>query len=546
MFHPGWRSRALAGLAEPFDLIVVGGGITGCGVFLDAAQRGLRVLLLEKGDIASGTSSRSSKLIHGGLRYLRQMKLHLTREACRERDRMLALSPHLVRPVPFVYPLYRGGRPPGWQVDLGLKMYDRMTTGAPHRRLDPEELERLAPGVPADHLDRALLYGDALTDDALLTLAVAGTGFDYGGLVLTRAAPEEALRDGHGRLRGLRVRDLEIGDVHTVEAPLVVNATGAWTDALRQRLGHPDRRVRPSRGSHLILPTERLPIAAAVTIPSPDDRRPIFFIPHPEGVLVGTTDLFHDGDLDDPRPSPEEVAYLLRAVQTAFPGRGISEQDIRGTFAGLRPIVDTGAGDPSAASREEAIWDEQGLLSVAGGKLTTWRSMAEQAVDRALRLLPPERAQAARPCATAGTSVGALAPLDLPDRLQQVHGLPPELAAGMARRLGALAWSACEAAAPEELWPFHEGSDLCAAEARAHLRHGAVTRLEDLLLRRVRIGMWDPAAARDLAPRLEPAFRREMGWDGRRWEREVDEALTAIEAWSPDHRTLFPSPAPPL
>lgn len=537
MFHPGWRARALAGLAEPFDLIVIGGGITGCGVFLDAAQRGLRVLLVEKGDIASGTSSRSSKLIHGGLRYLKQMRLHLTREACRERDRMLALSPHLVRPIPFVYPIYRGGRPSGWQVALGLKMYDRMTTGAPHRHLDPEELERLAPGVPPDGLDRALLYGDALTDDALLTLAVAGTGFDYGGLVLTRAAPEEPLRDGHGRLRGLRLRDLELGQVHAVEAHLVINATGAWADALRQRLGLEDRRVRPSRGSHLVLPTERLPIAAAVTIPSPDDRRPVFFIPHPEGVLVGTTDLFHDGDLDDPRPSPEEVAYLLRAVQAAFPGRGIVPADIRGTFAGLRPIVDTGAGDPSAASREDAIWEEQGLLSVAGGKLTTWRSMAEQVVDRALRLLPPERAQAARPCATAGTSVGALAPLELPDRLRQVYGLPPELAAGIARRLGALAWSACEAADPADLRPFHEHTDLCAAEARAHLRHGAVVRLEDLLLRRVRIGMWDPATTLDLAPRLERVFRDELGWNGRRWEREMDEALAAIEAWTPPDGT---------
>ncbi len=533
MFHPGWRSRALAGLAEPFDLIVVGGGITGCGVLLDAAQRGLRVLLLEKGDIASGTSSRSSKLIHGGLRYLKQMRLHLTRAACRERDRMLALSPHLVRPVPFVYPIYRGGGTSGWQVGLGLRVYDRMTTGAPHRRLDPEELERLAPGVPADHLDRALLYGDALTDDALLTLAVAGTGFAHGGLVLTRAAPEEPLRDGHGRLRGLRVRDLELGDVHPVKAHVVVNATGAWTDALRQRLGLPDRRVRPSRGSHLVLPSERLPLGAAVTIPSPDDRRPVFFIPHPEGVLVGTTDLFHDGGLDDPRPSLEEVAYLLRAVQAAFPERGISERDIRGAFAGLRPIVDASAGDPSAANREEAVWEEQGLLSVAGGKLTTWRSMAEHVVDRVLSLLPPERERAARPCATEGTTVGALAPLDLPDRLRQICGLAPDLAAGMARRLGALAWSACLGVGPADLRPLRDGTDLCAAEVRAHLRYGAVLRLDDLLLRRVRVGMWDPAAARDLAPRLGSVFRDELGWDGRRWDRAMDEAMAAIEAWSP-------------
>ncbi|HEX7180227.1 MAG TPA: glycerol-3-phosphate dehydrogenase/oxidase [Thermoanaerobaculia bacterium] len=535
MFHPGWRSRALAGLGEPFDLIVVGGGITGCGVLMDAAQRGLRVLLIEKGDLASGTSSRSSKLIHGGLRYLKQMRLHLTRQACRERDRMLSLSPHLVRPVLFLYPIYRGDRPAGWQVDLGLRVYDRMTAGEPHRQADPDEVERLAPGTPAEGIDRALVYRDALTDDALLTLAVAGTGFAYGGLVLTRAAPEEAVRDATGRIRGLEIRDLETGEVHTAEARLVVNATGAWVDELRHRLGFPDRRVRPSRGSHLIFPREKLPITAAVTLPSPDDRRPVFFIPHPEGVLAGTTDLFHEGGLDDPRPSAAEAAYLLRAVQKAFPGRGISEADVRGAFAGVRPIVDAGAANPSAASREEAVWEEQGLLSVAGGKLTTWRPMAEEVVDRVLRLLPIERARAAAPGATAGTPVGALAPLDLPQRLRAARGLEPDVAAGMARRLGGLAWAACqETRDPSELRPLLEGTDLCAAEARAHLRYGAVIRLEDLLLRRARVGMWSPDLARELVPRLEPLLREEMGWNARRWEREMEETARAVDAWSPE------------
>jgi glycerol-3-phosphate dehydrogenase len=531
VFHPGWRQRAIAGLGEPFDLIVVGGGITGCGIFLDASQRGLRVLLVEKGDVASGTSSRSSKLIHGGLRYLKQMRFHLTREACRERDRMLALSPHLVRPVPFVYPVRQGGRPPGWQVDLGLSMYDRMTSGPPHRRLEGEELERLAPGVPTAGLDRALIYGDALTDDALLTLGVAATGFAYGGLLLTRAFPEAGLRDAAGRLRGLQVRDLESGEVHAVEARLVINAAGAWVDLLRHRLGIDGARVRPSRGSHLIFARERLPIAAAVTIPSPDDRRPVFFIPHPEGVLAGTTDLFHDGDLDDPRPSPQEVAYLLRAVQAAFPGRNLGEGDVRGAFAGVRPIVDAGTDDPSSASREDAVWEEQGLLSVAGGKLTTWRSMAQQLVDHALRLLPPERARVAPPCATAGTPVGALAPLDLPDRLHAAFGVAPPLAAALARRLGALAWTACEGAEPSDLQPLLDGADLTAAEARAHLRHGAVLHLEDLLLRRARFGMWDPPLALELAPRLEALCRAEMGWDGARWERELEGTARAIEGW---------------
>jgi glycerol-3-phosphate dehydrogenase len=533
VLDPLWRQRALAGLAAPFDLIVLGGGITGCGIFLDAAQRGLRVLLLERGDIASGTSSRSSKLIHGGLRYLKRLQFQVTRLAVRERDRMLTVDPHLVWPIRFLYPIYQGGHPPGWQVEIGLRMYGRMTRARQrHRRISPEELAQSAPGVSTDRLAVTFAYGDAVTDDARLTLAVASTGTAYGGLLLTRVELEEGVRDAAGRLRGLRFRDLETGDVHTAEASLVINATGAWVDAVRHRLGIDGARIRPSRGSHLIFARETLPITEAVTIPSPDDGRPVFFIPHPEGVLAGTTDLFHDGDLDDPRPSPEEIGYLLRSVQAAFPGRGIGPDDIRGAFAGLRPIVDTGAADPSAASREEAILDENGLLSVAGGKLTTWRAMAEEVVDHALRLLPPERARHAAPCSTAGTAVGAPAPPDLADRLRTVHRLDSNIATALARRLGALAWTACALArAPDDLHPLLEGTDLCAAEARTHLRHGAVARLDDLLLRRARFGLWNPPAARELMPRLEPLFRNELGWNAERWDRETEAAERALAAW---------------
>jgi glycerol-3-phosphate dehydrogenase len=534
MFHPGWRRRALAGLGEPFDLAIVGAGITGCGVFLDAAQRGLRVLLVERGDVASGTSSRSSKLIHGGLRYLKQMQFGITRLACRERDRMLALSPHLVTPIRFVYPVYRDQGMPGWQVDLGLWMYDRLTRGARrHVHLDEAELARLAPGAPTADLDRTLAYYDAVADDARLTLAVAATGFAYGGLLLTRAEVEEPVRDSGGRVAGLRLRDLEDGRAHAVEARLVVNAAGAWVDAVRARLGLGGERVRPSRGSHLILPAERLPLGAAVTVPAVDDGRPVFVIPHPEGVLVGTTDLFHAGDLDDPRPTRAEIDYLLRAVAAAFPGRSIGTADVRGAFAGLRPIVDAGADEPAKASREEAVWEEEGVLSVAGGKLTTWRATAEEVVDLAVERL--DAGAEAAPSATAGTPLGAVAPPDLPARLVATHGLDPGPAQAMARRLGGLAWTACALARdPGELRPLADGTDLTAAEARAHLRFGAVVRLEDLLLRRVRLGMWKPALARELLPAIEPLTRAELGWDARRWAREEEGYAAAAAAWSPE------------
>ena len=200
--------------------------------------------------------------------------------------------------------------------------------------------------------------------------------------------------------------------------------------------------MRPSRGIHLIVPRDRIPIEIAVTLLSPDDGRPVFLIPHPEGILIGTTDHYHDGGLEDPRPTAAEVDYLLRAVALAFPDRGLTLRDVRGTFAGLRPILDTHADDPTEATREEDIWEEDGALSVAGGKLTTWRSTAESAVDEALKLLPERRASRAAPCATKGTPLAGLAPTDLADRLTSSLEVEPEVARAMARRLGSLAWYA--------------------------------------------------------------------------------------------------------
>jgi len=535
MFHPHWRRRALASVDEHFDLLIVGGGINGCAVLLDAAQRGLRVLLVERGDLASGTSSRSSKLIHGGLRYLKEMQFGVTRESCRERDLQLGLSPHLVEPIHFVYPSYRGESPPGWKVDLGLWLYDRLTRlPEKHHRLSGEELAELAPSLPTGELDRALAYLDARTDDARLTLAVAATGFAYGGLILTRAAVEAGLEGADGELQGLVVRDLLEDRVHEVRASLVINAAGVWVDRVRELLGRDGRRLRPSRGSHLIFAAERLPLGAAVTLPSPDDGRPVFFIPHPEGVLVGTTDLFHDGPLEDPRPSRAEFDYLLRATAAAFPGDPPGADDVLGAFAGLRPVLDTHAKDPSAATREEEIWDERGLLSVAGGKLTTWRAIAEQVVDRAVELLPPERARRAAPCATAGTPLAGLAPKDLAARLHGAYEVETDVARALTRRLGALAWTACELAHDAgELRPLAEGLDLCAAEVRAHLRFGAAMSLGDLLLRRVRLAMWRPELARELLPHLRMHFGADLGWDFKRWDLEEERFAAEAEGWSP-------------
>ena len=537
MFLPGWRARAWQRLQEPVDFLVIGGGITGAGIMHDAALRGLSVALVEQGDFGSGTSSRSSKLIHGGLRYLRRMQLRITRTACRERDQLTLSSPHLVWRVRFLYPSYRHDPTPGWQVALGLTMYDHLTpVHHRHERIEAGSARGTVPTLASRGLEFGLLYDDAAADDARLVTAVVQGGVLAGGTAVSYARAEELLRDHAGMVVGAVVRDLEDDAVHQVRARVVINATGAWCDGVRTLAGLAGGRLRPSRGSHLLFPRERLPLSVAVTALSPDDGRPVFAVPHPEGTLIGTTDQFHTGALADPRPSDEEVAYLLRYCQSAFPGARIGLADVSGAFAGVRPILDSGAETPQAASREEEIWEENGMVSTAGGKLTTFRATAEEVVDAALRLLPDERREQASPASTAGVALPwRVAPAEAVAAVERL-GAPRAVACGMVRRLGALALAAAAGADRDDLGPVAEDLDLAPAELMWHVRYGGVVRLEDLLLRRVRIGMWQPRRALELAPTLRPLVRRAAGWTVARWNRELEGFERAVANWLPPER----------
>ena len=537
MFLPGWRQRTWQRLEERVDVLVIGGGITGAGIMHDAALRGLSVALVEQGDFGSGTSSRSSKLVHGGLRYLKRMQLRITRTACRERDQLTLSSPHLVWRTRFLYPSYRHDKTPGWQVALGLTMYDHLTpVRHRHERIEAGSVRGAVPELASRGLEFGLLYDDAAADDARLVLAVVLGGMRAGGAALNSARGVELRRDGAGTLGGAVVRDGEDGSAHRVRASVVVNATGVWCDGVRALGGGAGGRLRPSRGSHLLFPRERLPLSVAVTALSPDDGRPVFAVPHPEGTLVGTTDQFHSGPLEDPRPSPEEVSYLLRFCLSAFPGARLSQADICGAFAGVRPILDSGAETPQEASREEEIWEEHGMLSTAGGKLTTFRATAEEVVDAALRLLPEERREQASPVSTAGVALPwRVAPADAAAAVARL-GAEPDVAAGMVRRLGALALAAAGAAEPEQLRAVGDGLDLSAAELAWHVRYGGVVRLEDLLLRRVRLGMWQPRRALEVAPALRPLIRRAAGWSVARWNRELEGLAQAVGNWLPPER----------
>jgi glycerol-3-phosphate dehydrogenase len=533
MFGAGWRERAWRRLGEGLDLLVIGGGITGAGVLHDAALRGLSVGLVERGDFGSGTSSRSSKLIHGGLRYLRHMQLGITRTACRERDLLALLSPHLVRPMRFLYPSYEDDATPGWQVDLGLAMYDHLTpVRHRHAKVDGEHAAGLVPVLAKPGLEFGLLYDDAVADDARLVLAVVCAGILAGGVAVSYARAEELVRDREGRVVGALVGDLESGSTREVRAHVVVNATGVWGDEVRAMAGATKSRLRPSRGSHLLFPRHRLPLEVAVTALAPDDGRPVFAVPHPEGTLVGTTDLFHSGPLDSPRPTTEESAYLLRFAQHVFPGAHLVARDVAGAFAGVRPVLSSHAETPSEASREEAVWVERGLVSTAGGKLTTFRATAEKTVNVALKLLPEERRAALGPSQSAAVALPWRADPVETTRSLLAQGVSEVVARGLVRRLGALALPAA-VASPEAMRPIAEGLDLCAAELVWQLRFGGVVHLEDLLLRRVRLGMWEPRLCLGVAPRLRPLLRRVAGWTVGRWNAELVRLEGAVANWLP-------------
>jgi len=379
---------------EPVDLLVIGGGITGAAIARDAALRGFRAALVEKGDFGSGTSSVSSRLIHGGLRYLEQYDLHLVLEASRERRVLLRIARHLVHPLPFLFPVYRGARVPAWKLRCGLWLYDLLAAFRNvrlHRWLGRQATLRLEPGLRERDLRAAGLYYDAQTDDARLVLATMRSAAQAGALVASYAEAVSLLKPD-GLVRGATVRDLLGEETRVVRALVVVNACGPWVDAVR-RLDAPDADplLRLTKGAHVAVPRQRLGNTHAVTLTSPIDGRVMFVLPWADSdqSYIGTTDTDEDVSPDEVRATAEDVIYLLRSANAFFPQARLSPNDVVATWAGLRALLrPDGNLAPSQVSREHRITESaSGLLTIAGGKLTTHRAMAQELVDRvAVRL----------------------------------------------------------------------------------------------------------------------------------------------------------------
>ncbi len=539
------RSQALESLAgQHFDVVVIGGGITGAGVALDAATRGYTVALVERADFSSGTSSRSSKLVHGGLRYLQQFDLGLVREALLERHIMVRLAPYLVKPLPMIVPAFDGERPDR-RLGMGLNFYDVMSVDtlrgrlkrddqdedefggdwAPerHRLIEGDEVIERAPALASRNPTGGYLFYDCQTDDSRLVLTVLEEAERFGAICANRLEVT-GLVVKNGRTRGVAVRDAESAGEFEIEADNVVNATGVWADRLRPEELHDQAElpvIRPSRGTHITMRNEKLPLNDAVIVPAGEGRS-IFALPWLGSTLIGTTDNNYDEtDLDHISPAPSDIEYLLDATNRFF-ATDFDASDISGAFAGVRPLIATGDPERSVdiSRRAELYETGSGMITITGGKLTTWRRMAKMAVDRIV-----ERDSRDAPCRTEEIPLGqAIEADDLP----RVVGVADEAYEQLAGRYGYRARDVLAVAAEssELTEPIVAGgpTDLL-AEVVFAARHQQARSVGDALLRRSRVALLaarevtgdDHAVARCVAQ----AMASELGWDAARIEAEV-------------------------
>ncbi len=561
------RAAIARALATPsFDVLIIGGGINGAGIARDAAMRGLSTALVEQGDFASGTSSKSSKLIHGGLRYLENYEFALVLEASRERDRLRRhLAPHLVHPMPFVFPVFAGDPVGRLRLTAGLWVYDGLSAFrniARHRSWSRRTTLRHEPHLRQEALRGSMHYYDCWTDDARLTLETILGAIGAGAVAGNYLAVTELLRDGDA-LSGARVLDRVSGETFTIAARQVVNATGPWLDRVRA-LDDPKAApvLRLTKGVHLVVPRERVGNANAIVIRAPRDGRVMFAIPWQDQVLVGTTDTDFTGAPETVAADADDVVYLLEAVNHYFPAARLGEADVIGAYAGLRPLVAPAeTASPSDTSREEQIFaSASGLLSLGGGKLTTYRRVSERVVDRVVASL-----QARDPSRRFGACRTGVTPLPGADIELQERGqfpgfakrvratAPPSLDDGLVTHLlnrygksapELMAWLAADPAAARrilETLPYRRGE-----VTRAAAHEMAVT-LDDALRRRVPIAFRDRDGGAEVAEDVAALMRDVHGWNATETMRLVAEYRAGVERERAERRTssAVPAASPP-
>ena len=535
-FNPVQRETALAALEEShFDLLVIGAGVNGCGTVLDAATRGLRVALIEVGDFASGTSSRSSKLIHGGLRYLEQYDFKLVREALKERELMVSrTAPHLVSPVSFLYPLHEPLKERGY-VGAGLMLYDalrgRERVLPHHRHVSVRRMRQIAPGLRPDILRGGVLYYDAQVDDARHTMMLARTASVYGATIATRVECLNLLREGD-RVIGAQVRDVENGRIFEVRASVTALAAGVWSDELHERAGiTPGYSVTMSKGVHITVPGSAIALETGVILKT--EVSVLFIIPWKNEWLIGTTDTPWTGERENPLATKEDIDYLLDEANRVLL-KQLRESDIVGIFVGLRPLVASTPGSPTTKISREHIVDHPlaGLVSVAGGKYTTYRIMARDLVDAAVgdlsRKVPDSCTEEVALLGADG--VGALR--NRIDLLAEESGVSRELVTHLLNRYGSLYEEVLDLAAGSEslLSPLTPGVDYLKVEILyAALFEGARS-IEDVLSRRTRISFESSDGGLSIAPEVAWIIAGVLGWSDAQVDQEISSYTQLIQS----------------
>lgn len=498
-----------------WDIIIIGGGITGAGVLREAVRRGYRCLLLEQQDFSWGSSSRSSKMIHGGLRYLAAGDWRLTRESLSERERLLKELPGLVDRIDYYLTLKRGQRPGRLAVGLLLALYDWIAKITNRQFVVADALIAHFSGLTSTRLIGAYRYTDAMTDDCRLVLRLLQESMADGGYALNYTPVEDLLIE-NAMVTGVVLTDPETQAPLNVRAHVVVNATGAWADHLRNRV-NPEKRIRPLRGSHLVIAAERAPVKDVLAFFHHQDNRGVYIYPWEGRTVIGTTDLDHNAPLHhEPCISQDEVEYLCAGFNSQFRDEPLKRSDIISTWAGVRPVIGADrTKNPSTERRDHAIWQDQGLVTVSGGKLTTFRPIALDIFKTIGQRLPAPSRQSLPPM------FGV--PNVAPDRL-----IPNAPAWGqiLLGRYGPHAEKLVEIARDHELTPL-SGSNFCLAECRWAARHESIQHLDDLLLRRTRLGLLLPDASAEIFPEIEKICSEELGWSLPQWthERERYQAI---------------------
>jgi glycerol-3-phosphate dehydrogenase len=509
--QPSERDQVWEVIQHPWDIIIVGGGITGAGIFRYAADAGLRVLLLEARDFASGTSSKSSKLVHGGLRYLNQGQFNVTYESVRERERLLHEVPELVEPMCFLINNYVGAEISTKKYILGLVIYDLMGNKWNHGKVKREKLLSICPQLNPDGLKNGLFYFDAVVDDARLVLRLIEEGEELGGTAINYASVTELMRISSGEVAGVVVERKDKPDCNPIEIParVVINATGPWTDTLRGLVGKKPI-IRKQRGSHLVIDGSKLPLTHAITFDHPQDHRTMFFIPWNGTTVVGTTDLDHPIEYEQKAAEPfvdkREFDYLMEAVHVTFPHAGITENDVLSTFSGLRPIIKVDSISPSAQSRRHAVYEDQGLLTITGGKLTTYRVMAKAVLERAIPRLGRDPHFDWKKSMFDPEFTKAQKEMNCPEQLNDRYGTP------------FLQWLKNSQMINFESLP---GCTITPLEITYAAAQESVVHLDDLLLRRVRLGLIQPAGGVQHLAKLKESIMQVLGWSLEKWQDEV-------------------------